>query len=167
MTQQCYTAYPGPLSAPSCAQASIVLNHDPENVINWGLTTGLSPSIKRRLILLSLSRSKSPHISTLATLQELADIRLLGLSFTSNLSWDKYIRSIAKRASQRVGCLYRARQYLPPTVSLCSTFTSPQYVLPYYLCWCCSLSLVPAWRYTATCCRFSWTWLGISLSFAL
>ena len=51
-------------------------------------------------------------------LQELADIRLLGLDLTSNLSWDKYTRSIAKRASQRVGCLYRARQYLPPTVML-------------------------------------------------
>ena len=31
-----YTAYPGHSSAPSCAQASIVLNHDLENVINWG-----------------------------------------------------------------------------------------------------------------------------------
>ena len=83
------------------------------------------------LIFLTMQSYTFYTFSTLAMnsipLQELADIRLFGLDFTSNLSWDKYIRSIAKRASQRVGCLYRARQYIPQL--LCSTCINPQYVL--------------------------------------
>ena len=79
-------------------------------------------------------------------LQELADIRLLGLDFTSNLSWDKYIRSIAKRASQRVDCLYRARQYLPPTVMLYLYKSTIRPVMEYCHIWAgapaCHLSLL-------------------------
>ena len=89
--------------------------------------------------LLSLSRSRSPHLSTLAMnsipLQEVTDIRLLGLDLTSNLSWDKYIHSIAKRASHRVGCLYRARQYLPPTVMLYLYKSTVRLVMEY----CCHI----------------------------
>ena len=53
-----YTAYPGPLSATSCAQASIVLNHDLENVINWG-NNWLVSFNQKKTHLLSLSRSRS------------------------------------------------------------------------------------------------------------
>ena len=92
------------MSAISCAQASTVLNLDLECAINWA--DWLVNFNQKNTQLLSLSRSRSPHLSTLAInsipLQELADIRRIGLDLTSNLSWDKYIRSIAKRASQRV-----------------------------------------------------------------
>ena len=144
MTQQC-TAYPGPLSAPSCAQARTVLNLDLDSVINWG-NDWLVTFNQKKTHLLSLFRSRSPHLSTLAMnsipLQELADTRLLGLDLTSNLSWNKYIRSIAKRASQRIGCLYRARQYLPPTVMLYLYKSTIRPVMEY----CCHI-----WTGAPTC----------------
>ena len=39
---------------------------------------------------------------------------LLGLSVASDLTWNDYIKSIAKSASMKVGSLYRARHYLTP-----------------------------------------------------
>ena len=78
-------------------------------------------------------------------LQELADIRLLGLDLTSDLSWDKYIRSIAKKALQRVGCLYHTRQCLPPTVMLYLKMSTIRPVMEY----CCHI-----WA-GATACHLS------------
>ena len=60
-----YTAYPGPLSATSCAQASTVHNLDLESVINWG-NDWLVTFNQKKTQLLSLSRSRSPNLSTLA-----------------------------------------------------------------------------------------------------
>ena len=90
------------------------------------VTTGLSPTIKRRLICY-LCPGPDPHIFLPWQWIQYHCRSSLGLDFTSNLSWDKYIRSIVKRALQRVGCLYRAQQYLPQL--LCSTCISSQYVL--------------------------------------
>ena len=36
---------------------------------------------------------------------------LLGLPFSNNLSWSKHVLSLAKRASQKIGFLYRARKF--------------------------------------------------------
>ena len=117
-----YTANPGPLSATSCAQASTVLSLDLESVTNWG-NDWLVTFNQKKTQLLSLSRSRSPHLSTLAMnsipLQELADIRLLGLDLTSNLSWDKYmyIRSMGL-AAHRLLISCAAIHVSSPTVML-------------------------------------------------
>ena len=47
-------------------------------------------------------------------LDESSTLRLLGLTFTSDLSWKPYIKSIAKLASAKVASLYRARHFLTP-----------------------------------------------------
>ena len=44
--------------------------------------------------------------------------RLLGLPFTNDLSWNKYIDQISKSASKKVGSLYRARQFLTEEIIL-------------------------------------------------
>ena len=41
--------------------------------------------------------------------------RLLGLTLTSDLKWDTYIRKIAKNASRMIESLYRSKQYLSPS----------------------------------------------------
>ena len=53
-----------------------------------------------------------------STLPEVSDFRLLGLAISTNVSWERYISGIAKSASMRVGCLYRARKFLPPDAIL-------------------------------------------------
>ena len=47
-----------------------------------------------------------------ATLDESKSFRLVGLTITNDLTWNEYIRSIAKKASMKVGSLFRARRYL-------------------------------------------------------
>ena len=62
--------------------------------------------------LLSLSRSKDGTFPSIcmgsSTLPEVSHLRLLGLDISSNTGWEVYISGIAKSASMRVGCLYRA-----------------------------------------------------------
>ena len=115
-----FTAYRGSLST-SRSQASSTLNQDLTNVVAWGKDWLLSFNQKKSH-LLSLSGSRTPTLPDICMdsvqLQELPGIRLLGLDITSNLSWDKYISDIAKRASQRLGCLYRARRYLTSSAML-------------------------------------------------
>ena len=68
--------------------------------------------------LLSINRSRSSeNISILMSGQPLPEsplVKLLGLTFSTDLSRKEYIISIAKSASKKVGSLYRARNYLSP-----------------------------------------------------
>ena len=63
---------------------------------------------KTKLLSMSHSRNRSfPSVCIgYSTLPESSELRLLGLHISLNLSWSKYISSIADRASKRVGCLY-------------------------------------------------------------
>ena len=143
-----YTAYPGPLSALPCAQASIVLNQDLDNVINWG-NDWLVTFNQKKTHLLSMSRSRSPYLSmNYIPLQELTDIRLSHVTSPGT----RHLWYIAKRASQ---CL--ARQYVPPTDILYLYKSTIRPVMEN----CCGvaisglvpgLSSIPAQRNSATCC---------------
>ena len=53
-----------------------------------------------------------------STLPEVSDFRVLGLDISTNVSWERYISGIAKSASMRFGCLYRAQNFLPPDATL-------------------------------------------------
>lgn len=53
-----------------------------------------------------------------SSLEQQNDISRLGLTVTRDLSWKAYLHSVSKRASQRVGCLYRASRYLHPQAVL-------------------------------------------------
>ena len=46
--------------------------------------------------------------------QESTSFRLVGLTISKDLTWNEYITAIAKKASMKVGTLYRARGYLSP-----------------------------------------------------
>ena len=97
------------------------LGQDLERVLNWGndwLVTFNSKKTK----LVSFSGSKDdlfPSIHMGSTvLPESSDMRLLGLDFSTSATWERYITGVAKSASMRVGCLYRARKYLHPEAIL-------------------------------------------------
>ena len=66
--------------------------------------------------LLSVNRYKNPYNFPVSfshsVLDESPSIRLVGLTLSSNLSWNEYIKSIAKQAAKKVGSLFRARSYL-------------------------------------------------------
>ena len=98
------------------------LNKDLQMIHEWGSQwlVSFNPS-KTQSILHSRSRD-SPSQSHLlmhgSPVEQHNDISLLGLSVSSNLSWKTYLQTVSKRASQRIGCLYRASRYLHPQALL-------------------------------------------------
>jgi len=64
-----------------------------------------------------LSRKRQPFNPCLnfcgARLSNVTSIKLLGITFTSDLNWNTHIQSIAKRASRILGMLRRAQWLLP------------------------------------------------------
>ena len=92
------------------------LERDLSTVTDWGaqwLVTFNSSKTK----LLSVNRYRDPVDIPISmagrALPESSGFKLLGLNFSKDLTWNEYIRSIAKRAAMKVGSLYRARRYLP------------------------------------------------------
>ena len=93
------------------------LEDELRTVVEWG---------KKWLVLFNASKTKLLSISSFRTpflpsvlmndseLTESAQIRLLGLTFRNNVSWNPYIESIAKSAAMKVGSLFWVRHFLPP-----------------------------------------------------
>ena len=86
-------------------------------VVEWGdkwLVTFNASKTK----LLSMNRFKDPFLPSIvmngAELPENKHFRLLGLTFSNDLTWNNYIESIAKSAAMKIGSLYRARNFLSP-----------------------------------------------------
>jgi hypothetical protein len=102
-------------------EISASLNTDLDNVLKWGCDWMVTFN-SRKTKLMSISRSRDinfpPILMGPSTLPECTDLRLLGIDISSSISWVKYITGIAKSASMRVGCLFRARGFLPPEVVL-------------------------------------------------
>ena len=93
------------------------LELDLSSVVDWGsqwLVTFNSAKTK----LLSVNRYHNsvniPISMANNALAESSSFRLLGLTFSNDLTWGDYIKSIAKSAAMKVGSLYRARHYLSP-----------------------------------------------------
>lgn len=67
---------------------------------------------------LSVNRYKNSETTPISmsgeVLQESTSFRLVGLTISNDFSWNEYITSVAKKASMKVGTLYRARNYLSP-----------------------------------------------------
>ena len=65
-----------------------------------------------------MNRFKDPFLPSIvmngAELPENKHFRLLGLTFSNDLTWNNYIESIAKSAAMKIGSLYRARNFLSP-----------------------------------------------------
>ena len=98
--------FPTILSMTTCLQVS-----------NWGSKWLVTFNSKKNK-LLSINRYRNPVDIPIAMLgkplPDSSSLRLLGLSFSSDLTWTDYIKYIAKSASIKVGSLYRASHYLTP-----------------------------------------------------
>ena len=105
----------------SRSEVAASLDRDLEKVLRWG-NDWLITFNDKKTKLLSLSRSRDDAFPSIhmgpSTLPEVSDLRLLGLDISTNASWEKYISGIAKSASMRVGCLYRAQKFLHPEAIL-------------------------------------------------
>ena len=93
------------------------LDEDLQSVVEWGqkwLVTFNAAKTK----LVSFNKYKKPSLPPIemakSALPESTSFKLLGLTFTENMNWNKYIESIVKAAAKKVGSLYRARKLLSP-----------------------------------------------------
>ena len=124
---------------------AVSLNNDLESVLKWGNDWLVTFNAKKTKPL-SLSRSRDDTFPFIhmgpSTLPEVSDFCLLGLDISTNVSWERYISGIAKNASMRVGCLYRARKFLPPDAILYLYKTTIRPLMEY----CCHI-----WAGAAAC----------------
>lgn len=93
------------------------LEDDLRTVVEWGndwLVTFNADKTK----LLSINRYRQPCLPSIAMggvdLPESDSIRLLGLTLSKDLSWNKYVQLIATSAAKKVGSLFRSRKILTP-----------------------------------------------------
>ena len=72
--------------------------------------------------LVSFDRSKNTVAIDMkidvSVLKEKSSFKMLGLTFSSKLSWGSYIFSIAETASKKIGALIRSMNFLSPAVAL-------------------------------------------------
>ena len=76
-------------------------------VFNSSKTSCMSVSLKLNRFIPSLDFDYNPICSTTSTV-------LLGLSFSSSISWSPHIRVLASHASKKIGFLFRARKFFTP-----------------------------------------------------
>ena len=91
------------------------LELDLARFLEWGSDWRVSfNALKTKL--LSIHRSRNVDFPQIlmgrGNLPEAASFRLLGLTFSNDLTWTNYITSVAKSASMKVGSLFRARGFL-------------------------------------------------------
>ena len=53
-----------------------------------------------------------------SVLEEKSSLKMLGLTFSSELDWGSYMISIAKTAPKKIGALIRSMKFLSPEVAL-------------------------------------------------
>ena len=74
-----------------------------------------------------------------SVLEEKSSVKILGLTFSSELDWGSYIISITKTASRKVGALIHSMKFLFPEVAL---YLYKSTILP-CMEYCCHVLLVP------------------------
>ena len=104
------------LYRPLCsADDNSILQHDVDSICDWISSAGLSLNLaKSTLIVISRMRSK-PTLSILinSTAVSVSDsVKYLGVTITSDLSWNRHVSNICLSARKKLGLLYR-------TVHLC------------------------------------------------
>ena len=99
-----------------------MLDRDLDQVLAWNQDWIVTFN-DRQTKLISVSRSKDRKYPAVhmgpQVLAYSEDLRILGMDISSDLSWGKYISGIAiKSAAMRVGCMSRARKFIPPSALL-------------------------------------------------
>ena len=112
-----YNRHEGKTNEHISKEMAETLEDDLQSVVEWGQKWMVTfNAAKTKLV--SFNNYKKPSLPPIAmaknTLPESTSFKLLGLTFTGNMNWNRYIESIAKAAAKKVGSLYRARKLLTP-----------------------------------------------------
>ena len=97
------------------------LEKDLTSITDWGEQWSVTfNSAKTKLLSFNRYRDSSdiPISMSGDLLAESPGFRLLGLTISKDLTWNEYIKGIAKTAAMKVGSLYTARRYLSPEIIL-------------------------------------------------
>ena len=93
------------------------LNSDLERISGWG-GSNLVGFNSTKTQFLPITLSTIPTITSIqfqnTIIQPSNSINALGLTISSNLSWKPHIQTLARSASQKLGMLYRCRNYFSP-----------------------------------------------------
>jgi len=112
--------------------------------IQWGML--LNPG-KTKTMIVSRSRTVNPAFPALyhngVVVEEVPELEILGVDFDSRMTFEKHLRSVASRCSQRIGLMRRAWRLFGSVEVMKRCFNS--FVLP--LLEYCS----PVWRSSADC----------------
>ena len=130
---------------------SSTINSDLQSISEWGTHNSVKfNTSKTQLLPISLSNTLSnyPIIFDDGEIPPLNSINILGLQISSILSWRDHIVQIAKSASEKLGVLFRCKQYFnsaqlfklytgfthPCTSNVSATFHSAGNICPQLLC---------------------------------
>ena len=98
--------------------AATSINDDLSSIVSWGKSNHINfNASKTHLMLISSRRDVNdfPELSmSNSTLSRESSMHMLGLSFSSNLSWCSHIRSIARSAACKLGFLNRSKRFFTP-----------------------------------------------------
>ncbi len=96
---------------------AVRLEMDLQSVVNWGKNWLVNFNASKTK-LLSINHHRDPSLPPIrmsdSQLLESNSLRLLGLTLTADLRWNKYIESIASSTARKVGSLCRARKFFSP-----------------------------------------------------
>ena len=90
------------------------LHSDLDKISQWGKCNQVKFNVsKTQFLLISLSKTPldSPISFESSTITPCDTINLLGITLTSNLSWNPHITQIAKSALKILGVLFRCRRF--------------------------------------------------------
>ncbi|MBM6549304.1 reverse transcriptase family protein [Streptococcus dysgalactiae subsp. equisimilis] len=96
------------------AAACVSLNSDLQNIATWGFKNRVLFNASKTSCL-SVSRKRIPYTPDLTfdstPLSSTPSSVILGLQFSSSLSWSPHILELASRASKKISYLFRARRF--------------------------------------------------------
>ena len=93
------------------------INNDLDIISKWGAKWNIKFNPKKcdQLIISNKKSSVFPDLVFEGSILPASeDIRLLGITIDSGLTWSQHIASQSKKAAQMLGCLARARHLIPP-----------------------------------------------------
>lgn len=98
----------------SRTSSAISLNRDLQAILKWGSDNlvKFNDSKTQNLIISYKNTANLPPVTMDGdNLAQASAINILGMEISSKLSWKSHILNVAKRASQKLGFLFRARHY--------------------------------------------------------
>jgi hypothetical protein len=102
-------------------QASASINRDLQRLSNWATTWRVTFSpVKSTFMLISRKQTKSKPIIRMDNkeIEQVNHMNYLGITLTSNMSWNIQIEKMSSKASKRIGLLFKMKDKLPRSAKM-------------------------------------------------